>query len=101
MCSCSESNIEDGCNVRCWDELIPDALGLIFKNLPLQDVLIIVILGVCKSWQKSCGVCMSWQKSWVGVSSKETFELIADKDTITALLPGLANPWNDNKHILK
>ncbi|GJN22338.1 hypothetical protein PR202_gb09893 [Eleusine coracana subsp. coracana] len=36
---------------RCWDELLPDALGLIFRNLPLQEVLT-VLRGVCKSWAR-------------------------------------------------
>ncbi|XP_019172399.1 PREDICTED: F-box protein FBW2-like isoform X2 [Ipomoea nil] len=105
-----EAKMEDGGNDRCWDELIPDALGLIFKNLPLQDVLT-VIPRVCKSWQRAVLGPYCWQEidieEWSmssrfgtvdrllqllitrsqgsirklavsGVSSKETFELIAD-----------------------
>ncbi|XP_066332544.1 uncharacterized protein [Miscanthus floridulus] len=33
---------EDGKEYRCWEELLPDALGLIFRNLPLQEVLTVV-----------------------------------------------------------
>ena len=39
---------EDGKEYRCWEELLPDALGLIFRNLPLQEVLT-VLPRVCKS----------------------------------------------------
>ncbi|KAL2531403.1 F-box protein FBW2 [Abeliophyllum distichum] len=41
-----------GSDFRRWDELIPDTLGLIFKNLPLREVLT-VIPRVCKSWGRA------------------------------------------------
>ncbi|KAE8693239.1 F-box protein FBW2 [Hibiscus syriacus] len=50
---------EDG-EFRCWDELLPDALGLIFKNLPLQEILT-VIPRVCKSWRRAVGGPYCWQ----------------------------------------
>ncbi|KAE8715797.1 hypothetical protein F3Y22_tig00110160pilonHSYRG00576 [Hibiscus syriacus] len=50
---------EDG-EFRCWDELLPDALGLIFKNLPLQEVLT-VIPRVCKSWGRAVSGPYCWQ----------------------------------------
>ncbi|OMO56114.1 hypothetical protein CCACVL1_26739 [Corchorus capsularis] len=45
---------------RRWDELIPDALALIFKNLSLQEILTI-IPGVCKSWRKAVTGPYCWQ----------------------------------------
>ncbi|KAK2970378.1 hypothetical protein RJ640_007506 [Escallonia rubra] len=41
--------MEEGCDFRHWDELIPDALGLIFGNLALEEVLT-VVPRVCRSW---------------------------------------------------
>ncbi|KAI4337677.1 hypothetical protein L6164_016061 [Bauhinia variegata] len=46
---------------RSWDELIPDALGLIFGNLPLQEKLT-VIPRVCKSWAKAVTEPYCWQE---------------------------------------
>ncbi|XP_016449347.1 F-box protein FBW2-like [Nicotiana tabacum] len=46
---------------RRWDELIPDALGMIFRNLSLQDVLTIVPR-VCKSWRKAAIGPYCWQE---------------------------------------
>ncbi|XVF17288.1 hypothetical protein REPUB_Repub10bG0106900 [Reevesia pubescens] len=50
---------EDG-EFRRWDELIPDTLGLIFKNLSLQEILTI-IPRVCKSWQRAVTGPYCWQ----------------------------------------
>lgn len=44
--------MEDGDYGRRWDELIPDTLGLIFKNLSLHEVLTVIPM-VCKSWGKA------------------------------------------------
>ncbi|KAL5705198.1 hypothetical protein ACHQM5_023534 [Ranunculus cassubicifolius] len=46
--------------MRRWDELIPDALGLIFTNLDLQEILT-VIPRVCKSWGKAVAGPYCWQ----------------------------------------
>lgn len=46
---------------RHWDELIPDALGLIFRNLSLQEVLT-VIPRVCKSWRRAVVGPYCWQE---------------------------------------
>ncbi|KAJ7958987.1 F-box protein FBW2 [Quillaja saponaria] len=46
---------------RYWDELIPDALGLIFSNLSLQEKLT-VIPRVCKSWAKVVIGPYCWQE---------------------------------------
>ncbi|KAL6583093.1 hypothetical protein OROMI_005171 [Orobanche minor] len=46
---------------RKWDELIPDALGLIFKNLSLLEVLT-VVPRVCKSWWKAVMGPYCWQE---------------------------------------
>lgn len=44
-----------------WDELIPDALGLIFEKLSLQDTLT-VIPRVCKAWGKAVQGPYCWQE---------------------------------------
>ncbi|KAJ6930432.1 F-box protein FBW2-like [Populus alba x Populus x berolinensis] len=51
--------MEDGDEYRHWDELIPDALGLIFSNLSLQEILT-VVPRVCKSWSRTGPYC--WQE---------------------------------------
>lgn len=52
---------EAGGDLRRWDELIPDALGLIFRNLSLHEVLT-VVPGVCKSWGKAVAGPYCWQE---------------------------------------
>ncbi|AQK75033.1 F-box protein FBW2 [Zea mays] len=52
---------EDGKEYRCWEELLPDALGLIFRNLPLQEVLT-VLPRVCKSWGRVVAGPYCWQE---------------------------------------
>lgn len=50
------------CNeYRCWEELLPDALGLIFRNLSLQEVLT-VVPRVCKSWSRVVSGPYCWQE---------------------------------------
>ena len=46
---------------RSWDELIPDALGIIFRNLSLLEKLT-VIPRVCKSWAKAVSGPYCWQE---------------------------------------
>lgn len=46
---------------RHWDELIPDALALIFKNLSLQEILT-VVPRVCKSWGRAVAGPYCWQE---------------------------------------
>ncbi|KAF8411434.1 hypothetical protein HHK36_003983 [Tetracentron sinense] len=53
--------MEEGDDSRCWDELIPDALGLIFSNLSLQEILT-VVPRVCKSWGKAVKGPYCWQE---------------------------------------
>lgn len=53
--------MEVGTDFRHWDELIPDALGLIFSNLTLQDLLT-VIPRVCQSWSKAVMGPYCWQE---------------------------------------
>ncbi|XP_062220317.1 F-box protein FBW2-like isoform X2 [Phragmites australis] len=52
---------EDAKEYRCWEELFPDALGLIFRNLPLQEVLT-VLPRVCKSWGRVVAGPYCWQE---------------------------------------
>ncbi|WVZ73574.1 hypothetical protein U9M48_021862 [Paspalum notatum var. saurae] len=52
---------EDAGEYRCWEELLPDALGLIFRNLPLQEVLT-VLPRVCKSWGRVVAGPYCWQE---------------------------------------
>lgn len=51
---------EDG-DFRQWDDLIPDALGLIFKHLPIQEILT-VVPRVCKSWGRTVSGPYCWQE---------------------------------------
>jgi hypothetical protein len=53
--------MEEESDYRPWDELIPDALGLIFSNLSLQEKLT-VIPRVCKSWGKVVMGPYCWQE---------------------------------------
>ncbi|KAK3425824.1 hypothetical protein EUGRSUZ_B00033 [Eucalyptus grandis] len=62
--------MEEGSDYRRWDELIPDALGLIFKNLSLYEILT-VIPRVCKSWGKAVGGPYCWQEIDIEDWSKE------------------------------
>ncbi|GFS46800.1 similar to F-BOX WITH WD-40 2 [Actinidia rufa] len=52
---------QEGADFRHWDELIPDALGLIFRNLSLQEILT-VVPRVCKSWGKVVNGPYCWQE---------------------------------------
>lgn len=53
--------MEVASDFRRWDELIPDALGLIFSNLSLQEKMT-VIPRVCKSWAKAVTGPYCWQE---------------------------------------
>lgn len=53
--------MEGESDIRHWDDLIPDALGLIFRNLSLKEVLT-VIPRVCKSWGKAVAGPYCWQE---------------------------------------
>ncbi|KAK8580362.1 hypothetical protein V6N12_070640 [Hibiscus sabdariffa] len=57
----TEVKMAEQSDFRNWDELIPDALGLIFSNLSLQEVLT-VIPCVCKSWRKAVTGPYCWQE---------------------------------------
>lgn len=56
-----KTEMEEGSDYPRWDELIPDALGLIFSNLSLQEILT-VIPRVCKSWGKAATGPYCWQE---------------------------------------
>lgn len=51
----------EGAEFRCWADLLPDALGIIFNNLSLQDRLT-VIPRVCKPWRQAVLGPYCWQK---------------------------------------
>lgn len=53
--------MEEGGDFRRWDELLPDALGLIFRNLSLEEVLT-VVPRVCKSWGRAVMGPYCWQE---------------------------------------
>ncbi|KAK9286030.1 hypothetical protein L1049_025233 [Liquidambar formosana] len=53
--------MEEECEFRRWDELIPDALALIFKNLSLPEILT-VVPRVCKSWERAVKGPYCWQE---------------------------------------
>ncbi|KAL3504770.1 hypothetical protein ACH5RR_034611 [Cinchona calisaya] len=60
MSKAKETRME-GTDSRYWQDLLPDALGLIFKNLSLQDRLT-VIPRVCKSWGNAVMGPYCWQE---------------------------------------
>ncbi|KAL6523673.1 hypothetical protein OROGR_017276 [Orobanche gracilis] len=68
---------EEG-NYRKWDELIPDALGIIFKNLSFLEVLTIVP-SVCKSWGKVVMGPCCWQEIDIKEWSKDRKPEIIDR----------------------
>ncbi|KAF7140125.1 hypothetical protein RHSIM_Rhsim06G0079500 [Rhododendron simsii] len=74
--------MDKGADYRCWDELIPDALGLIFQNLSLQEKLA-VVPRVCKSWGKVIAGPYCWQdidiEDWSNMAEPEP-------DTVDRLL---------------
>lgn len=51
----------EGTEFRCWADLLPDALGIIFSNLSLQEKLT-VVPRVCKSWSHAVLGPYCWQK---------------------------------------
>lgn len=53
--------MDEGTDLRNWGDLIPDTLGLIFKNLPLK-VILTVIPSVCKAWAKAVDGPYCWQE---------------------------------------
>jgi hypothetical protein len=57
-------------DIRLWEELIPDALGLIFRNLSLQDRLM-VVPRVCKSWGHAVAGPYSWREIDIEEWSKQ------------------------------
>ncbi|GER49620.1 F-box protein-like [Striga asiatica] len=69
----------EGCDdFRKWDELIPDALGLIFKNLPLLEILT-VVPRVCKAWGKTVNGPYCWQEIDIEEWSRECKPEILDR----------------------
>lgn len=69
--------MKEGCDLRCWDELIADALGLIFRKLSLEEILT-VIPRVCKSWKRAVMGPYCWQdidiQEWSQSSQPEKVE---------------------------
>lgn len=51
----------DLADLRAWDELIPDALGLIFRNLYLEEILT-VVPRVCKAWSRAVNGPYCWRE---------------------------------------
>ncbi|KAM1068380.1 hypothetical protein ACFX2B_000354 [Malus domestica] len=72
--------MEEDSEFRRWDELIPDALGLIFRNLTLQETLT-VIPRVCKSWGRAVYGPYCWQEIDIAEWSK-----FRPPETITRML---------------
>ncbi|KAL1540807.1 F-box protein FBW2-like [Salvia divinorum] len=69
--------MDEACDFPKWDELIPDALGLIFKNLSLVELLT-VVPRVCKSWGRAVSGPYCWQEidivEWSRNGKPETVE---------------------------
>lgn len=73
--------MEEFAEFRSWEELIPDALGLIFRNLPLQEILT-VVPRVCKSWSRAVSGPYCWQEieldEWCRRVDSEQIERMLD-----------------------
>ncbi|CAL5385910.1 unnamed protein product [Camellia sinensis] len=80
VCEGENVKMEEGADFRCWDELIPDALGLIFRNLSLQEILT-VVPRVCKSWDKVVMGPYCWQEIDI-----EEWSSRSDPDNIDQML---------------
>lgn len=70
--------MDEGGDFRKWDELIPDTLGLIFKNLTLHELLT-VIPTVCKSWERAVIGPYCWQEIDIEEWSRESKPEIIDR----------------------
>ncbi|CAK9322087.1 unnamed protein product [Citrullus colocynthis] len=70
----------EDCDSRRWDELFPDALGLIFRNLSLQEILV-VIPRVCKSWRKTVLGPYCWQEIDI-----MDWSVLRDPDSVNKML---------------
>ncbi|KAL8047137.1 hypothetical protein ABFX02_08G219700 [Erythranthe guttata] len=70
--------MEEGDDFRRWDELIPDALALIFKNLSLLEVLT-VVPRVCKSWGRAIMGPYCWQEIDIDEWSRTSKPEIVDR----------------------
>lgn len=70
--------MEEGGDFRKWDELLPDALGLIFKNLSLREVLT-VVPRVCKSWGRAVTGPYCWQEIDIEEWSRNCKPEVVDK----------------------
>ncbi|KAF3791992.1 F-box protein [Nymphaea thermarum] len=59
--------------LRSWEELVPDVIGLIFSKLSLRDLLM-VVPKVCRSWAEVAAAPYCWQKidieEWCMMHSK-------------------------------
>lgn len=51
----------EGTDSRRWEDLLPDVLGLIFKNLSLSEIFTVIPI-VCKSWRKATMGPFCWQE---------------------------------------
>ncbi|XP_059631329.1 F-box protein FBW2-like [Cornus florida] len=71
--------MEDGADFRCWDELNPDVLGIVFSNLSLQEILT-VVPGVCKLWGKAVMGPYCWQEiditEWSNLTEPKNIDLM-------------------------
>lgn len=70
--------MDEGVDFQRWDELIPDALGLIFKNLSLFEVLT-VVPRVCKSWGRAVRGPYCWQEIDIEEWSRNSKPEIVDR----------------------
>ncbi|KAG6489867.1 hypothetical protein ZIOFF_051148 [Zingiber officinale] len=99
-------DMAEGSDVRAWEELIPDALGLIFRDLPLQEILTVIP----RCWFPS-EVLVRLKRLDLSLSDPDQYALIASdsfvKENVAApklnerILSSLskrsvaAHPWHD------
>ncbi|KAL9229737.1 hypothetical protein vseg_005172 [Gypsophila vaccaria] len=77
--------MEKRLDYRPWDELMPDTLGLIFKSLPLDEILN-VVPSVCKSWAKVVRGPYCWQE--IDISHWSRYRRPESLDRMLILLIG-------------
>lgn len=75
-----EELLMEGTDSPCWEDLLPDALGLIFKNLSLQERLTVIPV-VCKSWGKAVTGPYCWQEIDI-----EEWSILSDPENVDRML---------------
>ncbi|KAF6154619.1 hypothetical protein GIB67_020126 [Kingdonia uniflora] len=81
--------MEENSEIRPWDEMIPEALELIFIELSLQEKLNVIPI-VCKTWGKVAAEhvwkdidIIEWRKSRNHDDGDRMFQMLINRSTLT------------------